>query len=144
MKNALQILLISLLIWSCNAEPRAISYGKDNCHHCKMKLMDPVYGAEVVTQKGKIFIFDDVNCLMSFLESDEVSQEDIKNILVADYKNPESLIDATVAFYLKSDKFQTPMASNIIAFSDYKTLESYKSEHGGVYLAWGELVTQFK
>lgn len=144
MKNALQILLISLLIWSCNAEPRAISYGKDNCHHCKMKLMDPVYGAEVVTQKGKIFIFDDVNCLISFLESDEVSQEDIKNILVADYKNPESLIDATVAFYLKSDKFQTPMASNIIAFSDYKTLESYKSEHGGVYLAWGELVTQFK
>lgn len=144
MKNALQILLISLLIWSCNAEPRAISYGHDNCHHCKMKLMDPVYGAEVVTQKGKIFIFDDVNCLMSFLESDEVSQEDIKNILVADYKNPESLIDATVAFYLKSDKFQTPMASNIIAFSDYKTLESYKSEHGGVYLAWGELVTQFK
>ena len=144
MKNALQILLISLLIWSCNAEPRAISYGKDNCHHCKMKLMDPVYGAEVVTQKGKIFIFDDVNCLISFLESDEVSQEDIKNILVADYKNPESLIDATVAFYLKSDKFQTPMASNIIAFSDYKTLESYKSEHGGVYLTWGELVTQFK
>ena len=144
MKNALQILLISLLIWSCNAEPRAISYGKDNCHHCKMKLMDPVYGAEVVTQKGKIFIFDDVNCLISFLESDEVSQEDIKNILVPDYKNPESLIDATVAFYLKSDKFQTPMASNIIAFSDYKTLESYKSEHGGVYLAWGELVTQFK
>ena len=144
MKNIIKIFLVSLLMLSCKAEPRPISYGKDNCHHCKMKLMDPVHGAEVVTQKGKIFIFDDVNCLMSFLESDEVSQEDIKNILVADYKNPESLIDATVAFYLKSDKFQTPMASNIIAFSDYKTLESYKSEHGGVYLAWGELVTQFK
>ncbi|MCR9013826.1 nitrous oxide reductase accessory protein NosL [Aquiflexum gelatinilyticum] len=144
MKNALKILLISMLIWSCNAEPRPISYGKDNCHHCKMKLMDPVHGAEVVTQKGKIFIFDDVNCLMSFLESDEVNQEDIKHILVADYTKPESLTDATVAFYLKSDKFKTPMASNIIAFSDYKTLESYKSEHGGVYLAWGELVTQFK
>jgi copper chaperone NosL len=144
MKNALKILLISMLVWSCNAEPRAISYGQDNCHHCKMKLMDPVYGAEVVTQKGKIFIFDDVNCLMSFLESDEVSQEDIKHILVADYKNPESLTDATVAFYLKSDKFQTPMASNVIAFSDYKSLQSHKSIHGGVYLAWGELLTQFK
>lgn len=144
MKNIIKIFLVSLLMLSCKAEPRPISYGHDNCHHCKMKLMDPVYGAEVVTQKGKIFIFDDVNCLMSFLESDEVGQEDIKHILVTDYTKPDSLTDATVAFYLKSDKFKTPMASNIIAFSDYETLESYKSQHGGVYLAWGELLTQFK
>lgn len=144
MKNIIKIFLVSLLMLSCKAEPRPISYGNDNCHHCKMKLMDPVYGAEVVTQKGKVFIFDDVNCLMSFLESNEVSQEDIKHVLVADYDKPESLTDAKIAFYLKSDKFKTPMASNIIAFSDFETLESYKSQHGGVYLAWGELVTQFK
>jgi copper chaperone NosL len=109
-----------------------------------MKLMDPKYGAEVVTQKGKIFIFDDVNCLMSFIESDEVSQIDLKHILIIDYDQPEMLSDATISFYLKSDEFKTPMASNIVAFSDYETLKSYKSKHGGVYLAWGELVTQFK
>ena len=143
MKHLINILLISLL-FGCSADPRAINYGEDVCHHCKMKLMDPKYGAEVVTQKGKIFIFDDVNCLMSFLESDEVNEQDLKHILITDYDQTESLSDATISFYLKSEAFKTPMASNIIAFSDYETLKKYKKEHGGVYLAWGELVTQFK
>lgn len=106
--------------------------------------MDPHHGAEVVTQKGKIYIFDDVNCLMSFLESEEAKGNELKHILIANYDQPESLSDATISFYLKSEAFKTPMASNIIAFSDYETLKKYKKEHGGVYMAWGELVTQFK
>ena len=107
--------------------------------------MDTKFGAQVVTNKGKIFIFDDVNCLMSFLETDEINMEtDAKHILVTDYHSPESLVDATIAFYLKSDAFKTPMASQIVAFEDYETLKTYKAKNGGVYLAWGELVTQFK
>lgn len=144
MKSFPIYIAVLALLFSCSADPRPISYGEDVCHHCKMKLMDPHYGAEVVTQKGKIFIFDDVNCLISFIESDEVNEGDLKHVLITDYNQPETLADATMAFYLKSDQFKTPMASNIVAFSDYETLKKYKAEHGGVYLAWGELVTQFK
>ena len=106
--------------------------------------MDPHYGAEIVTKKGKIYIFDDINCLMAFMETGEVAQEDIKHVLVIDYENPEKLVDATTSFYLKSDQFKTPMASQIVAFSDYEAMNQYKKKNGGVYLAWGELVTQFK
>jgi len=138
-------LLLFIFVNSCTVEPRAIDYGNDGCQHCKMILMDTKFGAQVVTKKGKIFIFDDVNCLMSFLESEEISMEtDTKNILVTDYHSPETLVDATIAFYLKSDTFKTPMASQIVAFEDYETLKTYKAKNGGVYLAWGELVTQFK
>lgn len=145
MKLFLYTMLLFILVTSCNVEPRAIDYGKDGCHHCKMILMDTKFGAQVVTNKGKIFIFDDVNCLMSFLETDEINMEtDAKHILVTDYHSPESLVDATIAFYLKSDAFKTPMASQIVAFEDYETLKTYKAKNGGVYLAWGELVTQFK
>ena len=144
MKSQLIYILIIGFLFGCNAEPRPIKFGEDVCHHCKMKLMDPKYGAEVVTQKGKIFIFDDVNCLMSFRESEDGKNQEFKHILIVDYDNPEMLSDATLSFYLKSEQFKTPMASNIVAFSDYETLKKYKSEHGGVYLAWGELVTQFK
>lgn len=144
MKTHFLIFLTAIILFACNADPRAINYGQDSCHHCKMKLMDPQYGAEVVTQKGKIFIFDDVNCLMAFIDSNEVTEEDIKHVLITDYETPESLTDATVAFYLKSPHFKTPMASNIVAFSDYEVLKKHKAEHGGIYLAWGELVTQFK
>jgi len=144
MKTRLLLLISLLLLAACSVEPRAINYGEDVCHHCKMKLMDPHYGAEVVTKKGKIYIFDDVNCLMSFLESEEIEEENIQHLLITDYENPETLTDATLAFYLKSDQFKTPMASQIVAFSDYETLKGYKIKNGGVYMAWGELVTQFK
>lgn len=144
MKTLFLSSILALFLISCSSEPRAINYGEDVCQHCKMKLMDPHYGAEVVTQKGKIFIFDDVNCLVSFLESEEVAEGNIKHILIADYSTPETLTDATTAFYLKSENFKTPMASNIVAFSDYDTLKKYKAEHGGVYMAWAELLTQFK
>ncbi|PSL07758.1 nitrous oxide reductase accessory protein NosL [Cecembia rubra] len=144
MKTHILLLISLFFLISCSSEPRAINYGVDVCHHCKMKLMDPHYGAEVVTKKGKVYIFDDVNCLMSFLESEEIKEETIQHLLITDYENPEILTDATMAFYLKSDQFKTPMASQIVAFSDYETLKSYKAKNGGVYMAWGELTTQFK
>lgn len=144
LKNELISLFILITLVSCNTEPRAIRYGEDICHFCKMQLMDPKFGAEIVTSKGKIFIFDDVNCLLEFIDSEEGKALDITHILVADYHQPETLTDATIAFYLKSESFKTPMASQIVAFSDYDILKEYKKEHGGIYLAWGELVTQFK
>lgn len=140
--------MIFLLIWTlfaCKVEPRDIAYGSDMCHHCKMTLMDTKFGAEVLTKKGKIFIFDDVNCLMDFMDSDQIDIEtEVEKVLVTDYSNPEKLIDATLAFYLKSEAFKTPMASQIVAFEDYEVLKKFKAEQGGVYLAWGELITQFK
>jgi copper chaperone NosL len=135
--------LLSILA-SCSTEPRPIAFGEDHCHHCKMMLMDPKYGAEVVTEKGKIFIFDDANCLISFLEKPETNLTAIKDILVVDYQNPGILLDATTSFYLKSEEFRTPMNSQVIAFSHYDSLKSFKKTSGGVYLAWGELITQFK
>ena len=107
-----------------------------------MTLMDPKFGAELVTEKGKVFIFDDVNCMLMYMDS--VEDETYKHILVTDYLNPGVLLDANLAFYLKSDQFKTPMASNIVAFPDYNLLKEYKNKSGGVYLAWGELTTQFK
>ncbi len=140
--------LIYLLgIWimtSCNVEPRAIAYGQDGCQHCKMILMDSKYGAELVTEKGKVFIFDDMNCLFNYMESPEGTAQAYKYILVADYLKDGELIDAKDAFYLKSEEFQTPMASQVVAFQDYNLLKEHKNKNGGIYLAWGELVTQFK
>lgn len=144
MKTLLLSSILAFFLISCSSDPRTINYGEDVCHHCKMKLMDPHFGAEVVTQKGKIFIFDDVNCLVSFIESGEVAEEDFKHFLIADYSKPETLTDASTAFYLKSENFKTPMASNIVAFADYETLKAYKTTNGGVYMAWAELLTQFK
>ncbi len=142
MKHHLSILALLVLLASCSADPRPIAYGQDGCHHCKMTLMDPKFGAELVTEKGKVFVFDDVNCMLMYMDS--VEDEAYKHVLVTDYLNPGVLLDAKTAFYLKSEQFQTPMASQVVAFPDFDLLEEYKRKNGGVYLAWGELTTQFK
>ncbi|MBN7813518.1 nitrous oxide reductase accessory protein NosL [Algoriphagus sp. H41] len=142
MKHYLSIFTLLVLLASCSADPRPIAYGQDGCHHCKMTLMDPKFGAELVTEKGKVFVFDDVNCMLQYMDS--VNDEVYKHILVTDYLNPGVLLDANVAFYLKSDQFKTPMASQIVAFPDYDKMNEFKQKSGGVYLAWGELTTQFK
>lgn len=144
MVRNLSLLGILIFLASCSADPRPIVYGQDGCQHCKMTLMDSKFGAELVTDKGKVFIFDDVNCMLQYMDSEDGKSQTYKHILVTDYLNPGVLLDANLAYYLKSEEFKTPMASNIVAFPDYDLLKEYKNKSGGVYLAWGELTTQFK
>ena len=136
--------LIAFSLWSCSIEPQPLLYGKDFCHTCKMTLMDKKFGAEVVTSKGKVYKFDDMNCMINFLNSGYIEEQDIAFRLVIDFANPEKLIDAKDAHYVKSDKIRSPMASEIAAFSKKEDLDASNKEWNGILLSWGELVTEFK
>lgn len=138
------LLALGIFAWACSNDPKPIHFGKDACHACKMTLMDPVFGAEVVTQKGKTFVFDDVNCLMDFLNKENQPDEAYAHLLVVNHAEPEQLIDAKTAFYVLSDEIKSPMASRVAAFASETDMRVYRSKYNGVYLAWGELVTQFK
>lgn len=138
------LLLSAILIISCAVEPEPIAYGTDACHHCKMTLVDKKFGAELVTTKGKVYKFDDVNCMITFYQSGEVPTDNFAYKLVVDYSKPAKLIDASNAFYLKSDTIQTPMASHVAAFEKEETMKATRNKLDGIYMVWGELVTQFK
>ncbi|MCS6975325.1 MAG: nitrous oxide reductase accessory protein NosL [Cyclobacteriaceae bacterium] len=114
------------------------------CHTCKMTIMDRKFGGEVVTEKGKIYKFDDLNCMINFLNSGYLEEREVAFRLVIDYAQPAKLIDATQAFYLKSNEIRTPMASRLAAFESDKVMEEYKKQWNAIYLTWGEAQTQFK
>ena len=57
---------ILVLFQQCTQEPEPLVYGKDVCQFCKMTLMDHKFGAELVTNKGKVYKFDDINCMLNF------------------------------------------------------------------------------
>jgi copper chaperone NosL len=135
---------IALALTSCTVEPEPIRYGEDACHHCKMTLVDKKFGAELVTQKGKIFKFDDVNCMLSFYNSKEIATDEFSHKLVVDFSRPAKLIEADKAFFLKSPMIQSPMISQVAAFENEQDMKAAKDELRGIYLVWGELVTQFK
>lgn len=145
MKNLVPILCLILFAVGCTVEPRPINFGQDECEFCKMKLMDEKFGAQLVTSTGRIYMFDDVNCLAMFLDSEEGERHEYKHKLVVDYSNPGELLDVNYTFFLKSSEIRTPMASEVIALPDEETLDEFKDELGnGIYLGWGEIKNHFK
>jgi copper chaperone NosL len=137
-------LILCLFLTSCKIEPEPLRFGKDGCHTCKMTLMDNKFGGEIVTTKGKIYKFDDVNCMLSFYNSGDVSVDEMKEVLIVDFATPERLIDARKALYVKSESIKSPMASNIAAFESDKNLQEINKRWNGSILGWKELQTQFK
>jgi len=144
MRGIAIFLLCVIGLFSCSTDPQPLVYGKDACYSCKMTLADKKFGAEVVTRKGKVYKFDDVNCMINFLNSGYVEEYDIAYRLVVDFANPEKLIDANQAFFLKSDEIKSPMASQVAAFERKEDLDVFKKKLNGIFLVWGELMTQFK
>ncbi len=136
--------LISVVILGCEAKPEPLVFGEDACHTCKMTLMDKRFGAELVTEKGKVYKFDDLNCMLNFYHSGFEQAEDFKFIQVVDFSAPEKLIDAQHAWYLKSASLRTPMASEVAAFETEESTQPFKKNWNGVLMSWGEVQTQFK
>ena len=112
----LTIILVTLALFSCSVEPEPLRLGKDQCHFCKMTLMDGKFGAELVTTKSKVYKFDDINCLFNFYNEGSVNKDDYRFKLVVDFSQPKKLINAEEARYLMSPKIKSPMASQVAAF----------------------------
>jgi copper chaperone NosL len=143
-RTAALTMLVMALAPACSPKPEPLQFGTDLCHTCKMTIMDHKFGGEVVTRKGKVYKFDDVNCMVNFLNSGYLEEREIVYKLVVDYAQPGKLIDATTAFYVKSAEVRSPMASGVAAFEWEKTKDDFKNQWKGIYLTWGELITQFK
>src|SRR6188768_3670534 len=95
----ISVLLVAILFLSCTSDPEPLRYGKDACYTCKMTLMDKKFGAELVTVKGKVYKFDDANCMVNFINSGYLADETLAHKLIVDYSQPEKLISAEEAFY---------------------------------------------
>ena len=62
--HGILVLLLGVFFSSCSTSPQPINYGNDACHYCQMTIVDQIYGAEVISDKGKIFKFDAAECLI--------------------------------------------------------------------------------
>jgi copper chaperone NosL len=138
------LVILGTITMSCSTEPEPLNYGTDVCHFCKMTLMDNKFGAELVTKKGKIYKFDDARCFINYYNSGNDDPSDFQRALVIDYFNPGNLINAFDAFYLKSSEIRSPMDGQVAAFETKASMSKFKKEWKGIYLAWGEVVTQYK
>jgi copper chaperone NosL len=102
-----------------------------------MLITDPKYGSELMTDKGKIYKFDSVECLAAYSFKNDPLNNWTK--WVTDFYNPNNLINLKSAFFLKSQKLRSPMGLNLSAFSKEDHLQTIRNEFGGTKISWIEL-----
>lgn len=120
-----------LLIAGCSTKAEKINIGKDNCAECKMTIMDPKFGGELVTKKGKVYKFDDAHCVAIFLERRGVELSDIHKTLFVDYNNPNEFVEVKSAEFIVSSQFKSPMGGNAAAFKNKQEAEKKSDEIKG-------------
>ncbi len=144
MKTCLFIIFFSLVLalTSCKVEPKKIDYGNDHCHFCDMTVVDKTHAAQIVTKKGKAYMFDAIECMVNELNRDK-NEDTMSFLLVADYANPGSLVDAKTATYLISEKIKSPMGANLSAFNSKEIARKMLKENGGKLYTWSTLKEKF-
>jgi len=147
MKTFLSLVLVMAICLNCSVKPEPLRYSKDNCSFCKMTLVDDKFGGELVTKKGKVFKFDDIKCMISFLNSSQEKPDSYSYELVVDYAHAADefdLIPASDAFYLQSEEVKSPMAGNVAAFKIKTEQQNYQQKWNGSVMSWNDVKEAFK
>lgn len=142
--SSVLLLLILLILSGCKAGPEPINYGHDECDFCRMLITDNRYGAELVTDKGKIFKFDEVGCLIEYAIVKNLLGDANQQFLVTDFSKPETLIYATKTFFVENENFRSPMGSNVMAFDSEVSRQKFTAESGGNLLNWLDVIELVK
>ncbi|MEC4114849.1 nitrous oxide reductase accessory protein NosL [Myroides pelagicus] len=135
----LQSLLILILFTACNVKVSPIEYGQDSCSSCKMGIVDQKHASQLVTQKGKNYKFDAIECMVSYLKKDNVQNTDYAYILVADLLNPGELIQAEKASFIISKNIPSPMGAFLSATKNKQQALELTKEFTGEVLTFEEI-----
>lgn len=131
-----------IVLSACTPTSRPINYGEDVCAFCKMTVVSQQHAAEVVTDKGRIYTFDAIECMINYVQQQKETQ--FSFLLVNDFLNPGTLIDATSCQYLISENIPSPMGAFLSAFEDKEKAIAVQAEKGGKLYNWNELNQHFK
>jgi len=130
----------ALFIFSgCKISPEPLVPGKDSCAFCKMAIIEIQYGCEIVTQKGRIYKFDDIACMKNFTQGNSINRKEIKLQLVNNFNHRGEWLNAESAGYYCGPVVKSPMGSNAIAFASESEATEFKGNREGSVLNWSTI-----
>lgn len=136
--NVVSVLALALITFSCGTKQvEPIKLNVDACEFCKMSISDGRFGSEIITKKGRVYKFDDISCLLNYVSENDENQ--IANYYVNDYLKDNVLIDATTAWFVKHESFNSPMKGNRGAFSSKQEAEKNSEEIDAEVLNWDSI-----
>ena len=136
-------LVVSLFLLSaCQPKPKPINFGNEACSYCSMTIIDRQHASQLVTEKGKVYSFDAIECMLrSDLLGDPV---EMAFLLCNDYMEPGVWIDATQATFLISERVPSPMGAYLSGFTSIEAAQQIDAGATAEYLSWDELYARYQ
>lgn len=139
-KKAISVAAIIVFLFSsCKVKPEPFAYGKDVCDDCKMTIMEPKFGGEIITKKGKIYKFDDAHCLVHFMKAGNAKDADVSQIVFLDYNNEKNFLDAKSSAFVTSEQLKSPMNGNTACFASKELAQENAKQTNGIVKTWEEV-----
>lgn len=136
------LILVLLILSACAPKAKPIEYGQDGCDYCKMTIVDNQHAAEAVTEKGKVYKFDAIECMVNFILNN--TDKKMAILLVNPYTQPGDLIPVDESTFLISKSMPSPMGAFLSAFPSTVQAEEMRAEKGGALYNWEELQVYFQ
>jgi copper chaperone NosL len=127
--------LLAFTLHACSSGRQPLKYGQDACDNCKMTIMDKRFATEWVTDKNKVFRFDDVHCMIYFLKTNHSNGVAYIN----DYAGNIEFAKASDMHFVQSEHLNSPMGGNVSAFTNHTSMQKIMNEKNGKYLSWQEV-----
>lgn len=140
--KAVAAILLLAFTASCSVEPRPLVFGTDHCEHCKMKVVQPQYGAELVTATGKIYTFDAIECMVRYKAEKNLAQADLAFEMVVPFDRPATLAPADSCVYIRSAQLPSPMGMYLTAISSESQINEVIEDYDGAVYQWDFLETK--
>jgi copper chaperone NosL len=105
-----------------------------------MTIIDPHFGGEIITKKGKLLYFDDIGCILSYLQSEQLNKNQLKDVYLVDYSQSGHFVKVEDGFLLKSASLHSPMGSNLVAFQSRDSQQYYREPLAAIEVDWSALL----
>jgi len=105
-----------------------------------MIVSDVRFAAELVTKKGRVYKFDDIHCMVTYLKTYDLEAAEVKDYYLTNFSGSHQLMLASKAMLLKSDVFKSPMGGNIAAFDNADSLAAIQKKFTGNTISWNDLI----
>jgi copper chaperone NosL len=132
-----------ILILACSPSPEPIEYGIDNCAYCQMTIVDKQYGAELVSDKGKIYKYDAIECMVHHQKTEKMMSMPHHLNYITAFDMPGTLHPADSVVIIRSKALPSPMGMFLTAFTDHGNATSVLHGQGAIRLSYRELVGKF-
>jgi copper chaperone NosL len=132
------MLALSLGLSACSqAGPEPIKLNKDNCDYCRMGISDGRFAAELITDKGRVYKFDDIVCMLNYIHENKIPST--VRQYVSDFEQPGTLIEAPAAYFINDEKVGSPMGGNTAAFTRKEAADKYAKQFGVPVTPWQDV-----